>query len=134
MVCVYCSGDTQVINSRFQKRVNHVWRRRKCLACGAIFTTHEGVSYAGSLLVQPTNGQPVPFYRDKLFVSVFKSCAHRPSALTDATALTDTILSKLLLKVQQTAISTTDITKTTYQTLQHFDRAAAVHYQAFHPF
>ena len=27
MVCIYCSGKTDVINSRPQKRLNRIWRR-----------------------------------------------------------------------------------------------------------
>ena len=39
MTCPICGGDTKVINSR--DRVDYVYRRRKCVICGHLFTTEE---------------------------------------------------------------------------------------------
>jgi len=75
MVCIYCSGDTQVINSRLQKRPNQVWRRRKCLECGATFTTHELAAYEGSWRVKSSSAGLQPFNKNKLFLSLYKSLA-----------------------------------------------------------
>jgi len=133
MVCIYCSGDTQIINSRLQKRPNQVWRRRKCLECGATFTTHELAAYEGSWRVKSSSGSLQPFNKNKLFLSLYKSLGHREHALEDATALTDTIMSKLPSKTQNGLITAPDITKATHEVLKRFDTPAAVHYAAFHP-
>jgi len=133
MVCVYCAGDTQVINSRLQKRPNQVWRRRKCLACEAIFSTHEAAAYDAAWRVKTADGRLIPFVRNKLFISLYKSLEHRSSALDDATALTDTIMGRLLKATQNGAVDAKTIASTAHGVLKRFDKAAAVHYLAFHP-
>ncbi len=136
MVCIYCGNNTQVINSRLQKRPNQVWRRRKCLnteTCGAIFSTHEIASYAGSWQVKTSSGQLQPFNKNKLFLSLYKSLEHREQAIEDASALTDTIMGKLLIISNQGLLEAQDITETAQIILKRFDSAAYVHYTAFHP-
>ncbi len=132
MVCVYCSSDTQVINSRHQKRKNTVWRRRKCLSCGAIFTTTEITE--GTQALSVSNGRGLePFLRDKLFISVYDSVKHRKSALADATGLTDTIVASIYALASAAAIEQGVIAEVTYSVLERFDSVAAMHYGAFHP-
>lgn len=187
MVCIYCSGETQVINSRPQKRLNNIWRRRKCTACEGIFTTSESPDLTSSLVVikggpglshldarqgadekrtepymkygegAPQAATPgakstgrvsgfarksagavrenwlEPFSRDKLFLSIYESCKHRPSAMTDAQALTETIISKLLPQVQSATLPVGLIKEAASDTLNNFDRPAYIHYVAFHP-
>jgi transcriptional regulator NrdR family protein len=133
MVCIYCNAETQVVNSRPQKRLNQVWRRRKCLHCHALFSTQEKVSYQDSWRVKTTAGALTPFLKNKLFLSLHKSCGHRKQSIEDATALTDTVISLLRTQTSQGLLETTDIAFTAYEVLNNFDKAAAVHYQAFHP-
>lgn len=132
MVCIYCGGKTQVTNSRLQKRLNHTWRRRECTICHAVFTTEEAPELTTSLSVRPGNGKPQPFSRDKLFASVLRAVGHRKTHVEDAGALTDTIIAKLLLSTTQAAVTPAEIVVIAYETLQHFDTAAAVQYQAYH--
>ena len=66
MVCIYCGGETKVTNSRLQKRNNQVWRRRQCLECKGVFTTHEAVDLSSALLIDKS-GAPEPFISDLLF-------------------------------------------------------------------
>jgi len=133
MICIYCGGDTQVINSRLQKRPNQVWRRRKCVECAAIFSTHESVAYDAVWRVKKADGMLVPFVRNKLFISLYKSLAHRPSAIDDATALTDTIMGQLLKSSPNGLLLVASVRDTAHTVLERFDKAAAVSYQAFHP-
>ncbi len=133
MQCIYCSADTQVINSRPQKRLNQVWRRRKCTECKALFTSHEAASYDDAWRIQAANGKLAPFMRDKLFLSLHKSCGHREQAVADTTALTDTIISHLRNKTNNGLLTPATIAKITLTTLQNFDKPAATHYLAFHP-
>jgi transcriptional repressor NrdR len=133
MVCIYCSGALEVTNSRAQARQNQVWRRRHCKQCGAVFTTNEAVDYAKSLAVQGRDGSLSPFKRDKLLLSIFKSCQHRKSALEDAAALTDTVLARTLQENRTGRLGSMDIAQAVLASLRRFDTAAAVHYEAYHP-
>ncbi len=131
MVCLYCSGHTKVTNSRVRRRGLHVWRRRSCQACKAVFTTQEGMLGEHSLVVQ--KGQRYePFLRDKLLISLHGSLKHRKKAVRDATGLTDTVVIKLLPYATNGAIPSREIRRQTTETLKNFDEVAALHYQAFH--
>lgn len=77
-------------------------------------------------------GQPVSFIREKLFLSLYKSLQHRPSILTDAVGLTDTVVVQIYAQAESGSITTEHISRLCLITLEHFDEAAAVHYRAFH--
>ena len=132
MVCIQCGQKTQVINSRHQARTNQVWRRRRCLTCQAIFTTLESAAYDAAWLVKGYTGSHIPFSRDKLFLSLYHSCQHRPTAISDAAALTDTVIRKLLAEVRASVLDVRSIAAAAQVALNRFDKAASVHYQAFH--
>jgi transcriptional repressor NrdR len=132
MVCVHCGAKTRVLNSRWQRRSNQIWRRRKCLKCGSVFTTEEIASYGAAWVVRGKNGPSVPFSRDKLFLSLYKSCQHRQTALEDAGALTDTIINKLVSHVHNGVIDSATMAQVVRVALNRFDGVASVHYQAFH--
>lgn len=134
MVCLQCGSNTQVFNSRLQKKRNQVWRRRKCATCGTAFTTIEVPEYSGSVAVRDKEGRLAPFSRDKLLFSLHASLQHRVTAISDATALTDTVISRLLAQAQRSIVEDTSIINTAYIVLARFDKAASVHYQAFHNF
>ena len=134
MVCIYCGSDTRVKNSRLQRRSNTVWRRHLCVQCGAVFTSLEHLAYDRSLGIIDGASHIVPFARDVLYLSIYESCRHREAAATDASALTDTILSKLIpAKVAGGLLQRADIVRIASETLRRYDRAALVQYQAFHP-
>jgi transcriptional repressor NrdR len=132
MLCVYCGGDTQVINSRLQKRVNNVWRRRKCPGCGAIFSTTESPDASQALTIRKDK-QLSPFVRDNLFISVYDSLKHRKDALNEATALTATIVSNLYPLAEAAVIDRAVVVTITSTILGRYDKVAATHYAAFHP-
>jgi transcriptional repressor NrdR len=132
MVCTYCGGKTEVVNSRHQKRANQVWRRRHCLNCSATFSTHEQATYDTVWRVQTRNATLEPFHKQKLFIELYKACEHRPTALDDATALTDTIVGLLRKHATHGLLESNDIALTSHEVLRHFDKAAAVYYEARH--
>ena len=132
MVCIYCGSGTQVINSRHQKRVNQVWRRRKCIKCGAIFSTIESADTSQALSIQKKNGLE-PFSRDQLFISVYDSLRHRKTAQEDATALTATIMSTAIPLAEAGKLDRDVLTTVAATVLDRFDKVAATHYRAFHP-
>jgi transcriptional repressor NrdR len=134
MVCIYCSAETKVINSRHQKRANTVWRRRRCINCGSIITTEEIPKYETALMVRGDNGALEPFSRDLLLISLYKSLAHRKTAAQDAAALTTTLISLLRAHSDTEAIMDRDaLIGSAHSCLQRFDTAAASHYLAYHP-
>ena len=132
MVCIHCGSETLVFNSRHQKRLNQVWRRRRCAACKAVFSTTETADYATSVLVRTARGHIKPFSRDKLFVSIMEACKHRKTALADAGGLTATITIRALQSMQNGVIDASAIKTAAYVALQRFDSTAATLYQAYH--
>jgi transcriptional repressor NrdR len=132
MVCLHCGAKTHVSNSRLQRRSQRVWRRRQCLRCKAIFTTEESALYEAAWTVQGHDSAFKPFSRDKLFLSLYKSCQHRSSALQDAADLVDTIIKKLAGGVEDGRLWSGTISQTALVALSRFDKAASVHYRAFH--
>jgi transcriptional repressor NrdR len=131
MVCIYCGHGTQVTNSRLNKKLNRIWRRRSCAACGNVFSTYEQADRAKAWRIQDGN-KLAEFQRDRLLISLYKSLGHRPTAVADAAALTDTVVS-LLAKKPEGVMAVQELTGTTYDVLKRFDGAAATHYAAFHP-
>jgi transcriptional repressor NrdR len=132
MVCTYCSSETRVTNSRLQKRSNSVWRRRQCKVCGAIFSTIERVDYEKTWVVQYSDGRVSPFLRDQLLLSIYKACQHRPTSMSDAIGLTDTVIARSHRHIDNGQLAASLLAKVAYTTLRHFDQPAAVSYQAFH--
>lgn len=131
MNCPYCDAKTQVTNSRSHNNSSGVWRRRACVKCRAIWTTHETIDLSTSHRVRTFKNDIRPISRDKLFVSIKDSCAHRKTALADASALTDTVLSQILA-LKQPIIEVSHLATTTHQTLSRFDPIAAAVYGAQH--
>jgi len=134
MVCTYCGGPTAVVNSRHQKRANQVWRRRRCLQCNNVVTTVEGLDYPASISFKPQTGVLQPFQRDILFISVYESLRHRKTAVSDAEALTATLLRSLPAYFDSSqAVARNTLVEAVARTLRRFDHAASVQYLAFHP-
>jgi len=133
MVCIHCGSKTRVINSRSQKRLNQIWRRRQCTVCKSVFTSEESAHHGAAWAVRDRSGHIRPFSRDKLFLSLYESCRHRPSALADATGLTATVIAKLLPLVNDSLLESRVIAHAALVALNRFDGAASVQYQAFHP-
>lgn len=132
MVCIYCEGETSVINSRKQKRRNTVWRRRACNECNATVTSIESIDLENALVITSKKHHK-PFSRDKLFISIYESCKHRSDAQTSATALTDTIITLLYPLIKNASVTRSNIIETTTKVLRRYDQPAAVYYKSFHP-
>jgi transcriptional regulator NrdR family protein len=136
MVCIYCYSNTEVSNSRSKARSPSVWRRRTCKTCVAQFTTIELPDYFSALLVNDLdNVKLCSFSRDQLFLSLFRAVGHRKNALNDATALTTTVIGRVLRKnltVQKGVIDIKDLVVVSYEVLKRFDPLAANNYKAYH--
>ena len=93
MKCPYCSGsESRVIDSRDLNE--GVRRRRKCLSCGARFTTYERMQ-PHSIFIVKKDGRREEFNRDKLFLGIRKACekCSLPTGAIDK--LTDNIEAEL---------------------------------------
>jgi transcriptional regulator NrdR family protein len=133
MVCIYCGHATNVTNSRLQKRLNQVWRRRQCSNCNNTFTTHEIVEFGTSIMVRRNTHELAPFIRDNLFISVYEACKHRSGALSNANALTQTIIGLLREHIHEGIVEHVTIIAVTTAVLERFDATAGAVYKAYHP-
>lgn len=108
-----------------------MWRRRRCVGCGAVFSTQETPKYELTWRVRH-DGRLEPFSRLRLFMSLHRSCNHRETALSDAEGLMETVIRKLAQDSQDGCIEKGDIVRTVQVALNRFDSAASVYYSARH--
>jgi transcriptional regulator NrdR family protein len=101
-----------------------------------IFTSTEHVDFGASFAIRHKDQSLERFEYNTLFISIYESCKHRKHPVTDATELTQTILSKLLAGKSESVkigeIKTSQIIETALETLKRFDAAAATIYAAYH--
>lgn len=123
-----------MINSREQKRVGNVWRRRSCSRCEALFTTIEAPDLSTSVRVRSSKAPTTltPFNRDVLFMSLVRALGHRKDAIEAADALTTTTIGQLLKHHSGALVEASMIRDATHTTLMRFDKVAAISYAAYH--
>ncbi len=134
MVCIYCSGKTRVTNSRPSKRSPGTWRRRQCASCNAVFTSRETADLAETHAVKRADGTIQPFSRDNLYISLYQSCGHRQTAISDANALTETII-RIILRdssSKQGLVTTNTIIVHAKTVLGNFDTVSGTYYAAYY--
>lgn len=131
MVCIYCGNDTQVTNSRHQKRNNQVWRRRKCTVCQAVFTSLEVADLTSGLRVEQ-NGSLRPFLTDYLFTEVLFAMQDRKNLYIDAREVTNTVIQQLLQSPSSPIFTPQEISRHTAEVLKRFDNRAWHRYAAEH--
>lgn len=132
MVCVYCGHETSVTNSRHQKRNNQVWRRRQCVACKAVFTTHEAIDLPGTLLVQ-SGASTKPFLPDILFTEVLLAMQNRKNPYVDAREVTNTVIKQLLKLPGSPSFAPKQISQAAAKVLGRLDKRAELRFRAEHP-
>lgn len=132
MVCIYCGGKTKVTNSRYQRRSNQVWRRRQCLACGSLFTSHEAIELEGAISVS-RHGQLEAFKPDLLLEELHNAMRDRKDVHTASREVLATIVRKLLDLPQKPVFSPADVSKTAAGVLKRFDKQAYLRFVADHP-
>lgn len=116
-------------------RLNKTWRRRQCLKCSAIFTTEEVANFNQAWLVKNNKNKLGSFDRNKLFISLYKSLEHRKNPIKDSAGLLNTVMYQLQKQLSKsTVIDHKQIAQTVLVALSRFDKAAAIHYQAFHKY
>ena len=134
MLCILCRQDTKVTNSRLRNDSNRVWRRRECLNCKKIITTHEHMVIENTLCVtKNSTKKSSAFKRDKLFLSIYKSCQHRPNAIDEASTLVQTVQNLVLKNLSSEKVSADTIRAHTITVLARFDPISMTVYKATHP-
>lgn len=131
MVCIYCNGKTRVFNSRRQVRNNNVWRRRKCLSCGAIFTSVESPDLSSSLSVNRM-GVYEPFLEDLLFTEILLALQDRKDCYSATRELTNSVI-RNLIREEGASFTPHQISAATSKILKRFNRRAYQRYAADHP-
>lgn len=134
MVCPFClHKKTEVYNSRPTKKVNSLWRRRRCLACKKEFTTREIIDAEAILRVKITARKSEPFSRARLLLSVLRACDHQQTR-ENAYWLCQTIEQKLIQHAasKNGIVTPEDIIETTLATLKPFDTPAFIKYLSYH--
>lgn len=133
MNCLYCKHDTEVTNSRVKSRTPAVWRRRKCKACQAEFSSLEQPIFDLSVSVRGKNGKLYPFSRDKLFLSLHTALGHRSDSVQSSTELTATVIGKVIQKyLCDGVVDVKDLSGVAHQALKRFDNLSAGTYKAYH--
>lgn len=93
MRCPYCGDmESRVIDSR--PVGEGVRRRRKCVHCGARFTTYERVQPRNVFIVKK-DGRREEYSRDKLYAGIRKACEKRPLPTGAIDKLVDSIESEI---------------------------------------
>lgn len=131
MVCPFCSKNTEVVNSRPQKRTNGVWRRRHCYGCDRIFTSIERVDLDSSVRVQKRSGSLEPLSEAKLMISLYKALEHHKNAPEVAFELSQTVIATVLKFASEPLIPASAIANEVILVLKNFDAAAAIRYKSF---
>lgn len=134
MICIKCSADTKVTNSRPHKKTPSVWRRRECKACGTVFTTSEVVAddtYQFSVV--SNDGSVSDFSLPHLMMSIAPNLSHRHGSPTadESYWLAQTVAQA----VQATAtdnITADALATETFNTISFFDATAGLQYGARH--
>jgi len=121
---------TSVGNSRYFKRSNIIWRRRKSPA-GFTFTTRESVDLT-VVQVHKSNTNSEPYQPTKLLLSIFRACEHLGSSHSDSWYLAQTVEIKLLEHLSENmTIDSFTISDIVADTLKAFNTTAFVKYSSF---
>ncbi len=132
MLCVYCGGDTGVINSRTQKRANQVWRRRRCTVCKAVFTSIEAVELSNTLTVV-SGDSTAPLVPERIYVDILHALKDRSDPYIASRELTNTVIKRLLTLPEKPTFRPEQISRAVATVLRRFDARAYLRFVAEHP-
>jgi transcriptional repressor NrdR len=75
MKCPFCASDQLIVtNSRPTNNELEIWRRRKCLRCGGLLTTHEKIDLSFITVIK-RSGKRVKYNRAKLYSGIYQAIA-----------------------------------------------------------
>lgn len=134
MICIKCSNDTKVTNSRPHKKTPSVWRRRECKACGTVFTTSEVVAdNTYQFTVKASGGKQTDFSLPRLMLSIVPSLGHRDtSSIADESYWLAQTVAQTIQATATDTVTTEALAEETHNTLSFFDATAGLQYGARH--
>jgi len=95
MRCPKCGcQEDKVIDSRASKEGATIRRRRECLSCTYRFTTYEEIEHE-QLMVVKRDGRREPLTKEKLLLSMKRSCQKRPVSEQDLVDAAEKILNEI---------------------------------------
>ena len=125
MNCPYCGGqEARVIDSRGLDEA--VRRRRRCIACGARFTTYERIQ-PHDIFVIKKDGRREEFSRDKLSSGIRKACEKRPLPTGSVDKLVDAVEAGLY-EVGRSEVASTYIGDLVMEGLKQLDHIAYIRF------
>jgi len=138
MDCIFCgTKNSQVENSRETQGGSAIWRRRKCSACGKIFSTYERVGL-DFLIVEKRGGKHARYLSQKLFASIYDAVSSgRHVDRGDASTLAHDVVRDIELQILQSElkiIKTRQLIDMTTDALEVRDLGACYRYAASAPY
>ena len=132
MVCPFClHTKTDIYNSRQTKKLNQVWRRRRCLDCGNVFTTSESIDLSSVIKIK-NKGTAAPYKQGVLLASLLKACDHRADQASAAFYLLHICEESLQKSARNQTVTTAQVAQTVAQIIERFDTAAWAKYCSYH--
>jgi len=112
MRCPHCNSENNIVlNSRKSIHNTQVWRRRKCLICQSIYTTHE-LADLSHIIVVKKDGSKERFNKLKLYAGIHGAVVQRwiqgsreELAMKYSTEVEGEILKLKLKEIKSTEIS-----------------------------
>lgn len=127
MQCPYCSGDSNVTETRVT--VDGMRRRRICAACKRRFTTYEKLGPPG-LKVAKRDGTVEPFELEKLLVALQRVSAHRPGITSAALLRVARDIEAKLVDSGRKSVTWSDLATHVLDRLSNLDAVAAQRFAA----
>jgi transcriptional regulator NrdR family protein len=134
MICIKCSSETKVTNSRPHKKTPSVWRRRECKACGTVFTTTEVIAdNTYQFTVVSPDRAVTEFSLPRLMFSIAEALNHRQntSVADESYWLAQTVAQAVQATATDT-ITSGALASHVLDTLSNFDATAGIQYGARH--
>ena len=125
MHCPFCSSSQiAVTNSRPTMEQSQVWRRRKCLDCNELFTTHEVIDLT-HLVVVKSSGKKEKYSRVKLYSGIYNATvSSRPTERQKLVERITQSVEKQILHLKQKEIESQTIGEIVLITLQKLSPGA----------
>lgn len=121
MYCPFCHSDQiEVSNSRPTNKGSQVWRRRKCLKCGEVFSTREKIDISYIIVVKKDNHR-VQYSQSKLYSGIYHAFIGRKHIdRGDAGLMAQDIIQKIeeyLVSQKIKEIKSTEISRLVFRLL-----------------
>lgn len=135
MKCPFCDSDQLIVtNSRPTNNEMEIWRRRKCLHCGSLLTTHEKIDLSYIVVIK-RSGKRVKYNRAKLFSGIYQAVSgtkkmDRGTAGDISEKLLQNV-EKNILGIKKKELSSEDIFKITVKVLNDSYPDSCLRYIAY---